>query len=332
MPEGLETKDRPGLGAHSVCEPPRAPDLLSEVLQDLRLANATYGRSELTAPWGIEIPFKEGVRFHFVVDGQCLMRSDGRQPIMMQAGDVVLLPHGTAHVIADAPLRPARPLAELEPALVGKGTYRLVAGGGGARSLIVCCTIGFEGPTANPLLDMLPPILHVCRDDLRDSYLAILLELMAEEMRTERIGAATIMARLADIILTHIVRTWVETREAQLTGWLAAIRDPQVGRALASIHRQPGKAWDLKALAAIAGMSRSQFSRRFGELLKISPARYLAQWRMRLATAWIRNNDMTVTEVAARLGYESESSFSRAFKRFRGIAPSLVKNAAARSF
>lgn len=325
----LELLDRSGLGPDSVCPSHRDPDLLSEVLQDLRLANATYGRSELTAPWGIDIPFKEGVRFHFVAEGRCLMRSDGHPPLIMEAGDVVLLPHGTAHMIADDSSRRARPLAELKPALVGNGTYRLATGGGGERSLIVCCTIGFEGPTANPLLEMLPPIIHVRRDDLRDSYITTVLDLMAEEVRVQRIGATTIMARLADIILTHIVRTWVETGEVHLTGWLAAIKDPQVGRALGSIHRDPGRAWNLDTLAATAGMSRSQFSRRFGELLKISPARYLAQWRMRLATVWIRNNYMTVAEVAAQLGYESDASFSRAFKRFTGIPPSFVKNSAA---
>jgi len=325
MSAEFKSVGRNGLGASSVCAPPCASDLLSEVLQDLRLSNASYGRSELTAPWGIQIPFKEGVRFHFVAEGCCLMRSNGLKPVMMNEGDVVLLPHGTAHEIASDSSSRARPLTELGPALVGNGTYRLTAGGGGERSLIVCCTIGFEGPTANPLLEMLPPIIHVRRDEIRDSYIATVLGLMAEEVQTQRIGGATIMARLADIILTHIVRTWVEKGEAQLTGWLAAIKDPQVGRALASIHREPGRAWNLNSLAAIAAMSRSQFSRRFVELLKISPARYLAQWRMRLATAWIRNNFMTVAEAAARLGYESEASFSRAFKRSMGIPPSFVK-------
>ncbi|QNQ11839.1 AraC family transcriptional regulator [Sphingomonas alpina] len=309
----------------SVCEPSRAPDLLSEVLQDLRLANATYGRTELTAPWGIDIPFKEGVRFHYIVEGRCLMRSSNLPPVKMHAGDVVLLPHGTAHEIANDESSRIRPLADLGPTLIGNGTYRLAAGGGGEPTLIVCCTIGFEGPTANPLLEMLPQIIHVRRNDLRDSYITAVLDLMAQEVRAQRIGTATIMARLADIILTHIIRTWVETGEASLTGWLAAIKDPQVGRALGSIHRDPGKDWNLNALAAIAGMSRSQFSRRFNELLKASPARYLTQWRMRLATVWIRNNYMTVTEVAAQLGYESEASFSRAFKRTVGISPSFVR-------
>jgi transcriptional regulator GlxA family with amidase domain len=208
---------------------------------------------------------------------------------------------------------------------VGNGTYRLTAGGGGDRCLIVCCTIGFEGPTANPLLEMLPPIIHVRRDEIRDSYVATVLGLMAEEVQSQRIGAATIVARLADIVLTHIVRTWVESGEAQITGWLAAVKDPQIGRALARIHREPGAAWSLNSLAQAAHMSRSQFSRRFRELLNVSPARYLTQWRMRLAATWIRNNYMTVAEVAARLGYESEASFSRAFKRSMGIPPSFAR-------
>lgn len=321
----LKGEDRSAPRDVRICEPPRAPDLLSEVLQDLRLANATYGRTELTAPWGIDIPFKEGVRFHYIVEGRCLMRSNNLPPITMHAGDVVLLPHGTAHEIANDASSRTQPLADLAPTLVGNGTYRLTAGGGGEPTLIVCCTIGFEGPTANPLLEMLPQIIHVRRDDLRDSYITTILDLMAQEVRTQRIGTATIMARFADIILTHIVRTWVEAGETNLTGWLAAIKDPQVGRALGSIHRDPGRDWNLNALATIAGMSRSQFSRRFSELLKASPARYLVQWRMRLATVWIRNNYMTIAEVASQLGYESEASFSRAFKRTVGIPPSFAR-------
>lgn len=121
-------------------------DVLSEVLQDLRLSRASYGRSQLTAPWGIEIPYKEGVRFHFVAEGECWMLTASQEPLLLQAGDVVLLPHGTGHVIADQPNRRTRSLDELGLELVGSSTYRLTAGGGGVPSLIVCCTIGFEGP------------------------------------------------------------------------------------------------------------------------------------------------------------------------------------------
>jgi len=300
-------------------------DLLSEVLQDLRLTRATYGRSELTAPWGIEVPYKEGIRFHFVAEGSCWMLSGTQKPVWLEAGDVVLLPHGTAHVITDQPLRRPKSLAEIGPQLIGNATYRLTTGGGGARSLIVCCTIGFEGPTAHPLIELLPEVMLVRRSETQDPALPMLLNLMATEVASQRIGAATIMARLADIVMTRIVRAWVETRPSDLSGWLAAIRDPQIGVALARIHRSPGESWSVDSLSSVAGLSRSIFSERFTALLGVSPARYLLQWRMRLAAAWLRNEHMTVAQVATMLGYESDASFSRAFKRFIGVAPSAFR-------
>jgi AraC-like DNA-binding protein len=300
-------------------------DLLSEVLQDLRLARASYGRSELTAPWAIEIPYKEGIRFHFVAEGSCWMLSDAQAPLALETGDVVLLPHGSAHVIADQPSRRPKSLAEIGPQLVGNASYRLATGGGGTRSLIVCCTIGFEGPTAHPLIELLPNVMRVRRNETHDPALPMLLNLMATEVAGQRIGAATIMARLADIVVTRIIRAWVETRPSDLSGWLAAIRDPQIGLALARIHRGPGEAWSVDSLASVAGLSRSMFSERFTALLGVSPARYLLQWRMRLAAAWLRNEHMTVAQAATLLGYESDASFSRAFKRFIGVAPGTFR-------
>jgi AraC-like DNA-binding protein len=246
-------------------------------------------------------------------------------PLQLEAGDVVLLPHGTGHVIADAPNRPPSPLDEIGPELVGNATYRIKAGGGGTRSLIVCCTIAFEGPTAHPLLELLPDVLVLRKPEQHDPALPMLLDLMAAEVAAERIGAATIMARLADIVMTRIVRAWIETRPSDLSGWLAAVRDPQIGIALANIHRRPGESWSVDTLAAAAGMSRSLFSDRFTSLLGISPARYLLQWRMRLAAVWLKNENMTVAEIARRLGYGSEAAFSRAFKRFFAMAPSSLR-------
>jgi len=300
-------------------------DLLSEVLQDLRLAKASYCRSELTAPWGLQLPFQEGVRFHFAVEGGCWLLTESHPPLRLEQGDVVLLPHGTSHVIADSPSRRARSLMEAGPQLVGDSTYRLATGGGGERSLIVCCTIGFDGPTAHPLVELLPAVLHVQRAATKDPSLPALLDMMADEVIRQRIGAATVMARLADIVVTRVIRCWVENRPAELTGWLAAIRDPLIGKALAGIHREPGNAWDVESLARLAGLSRSKFSERFSRLLGLSPARYLLQWRMRLAAAWLRGNSMTVSQAALQLGYESEAAFSRAFKRFMGVTPGALR-------
>jgi AraC-like DNA-binding protein len=308
------------------CPAAKSDDLLSEVLQDLRLARASYGRSELTAPWGVEIPYQEGVRFHFVAEGAICMLTASQDPLWLEAGDVVLLPHGTGHVIADEPRRQPQPLKELAPQLVGNSTYRLTGGGGGARSLIVCCTIAFDGPTAHPLLELLPDVLVVRRSAQHESSLPILLNLLASEVASQRIGAATIMTRLADIVMTQIVRAWIETRPSDLSGWPAAVRDPQIGAALARIHRQPGDAWTVETLAVAAGMSRSLFSERFATLLGVSPARYLLQWRMRLGAVWLKNETMTVAEIATRLGYASDAAFSRAFKRFMGVSPGSLRS------
>jgi AraC-like DNA-binding protein len=311
------------------CPAPKSDDLLSEVLQDLRLARASYGRSEFTAPWGVEIPYKEGVRFHFVADGTICMLTAGHSPLWLEAGDVVLLPHGTGHVIADEPRREPQPLEELAPQLVGNSTYRLTGGGGGARALIVCCTIAFDGPTAHPLLELLPDVLVVRKSAQHESSLPVLLNLLAAEVASQRIGSATIMTRLADIVMTQIVRAWIETRPADLSGWPAAVRDPQIGAALARIHRQPGDAWTVDTLAVAAGMSRSLFAERFATLLGVSPARYLLQWRMRLGAVWLKNEAMTVAEIATRLGYASDAAFGRAFKRFMGYSPGSLRSKSA---
>ncbi len=326
MSDPLGSVDRSGLGRASMCYQPAGNDLLSEVLRDLRLAHARYGRSELTAPWGIAVPFREGVRFHAMLEGHCWIEAKGLPPLLLERGDVLLLPHGTEHTMSDRPKGRVLPLADVKPALIGNGTYELKSGGGGSRSLIACCTIGFEGPTANPLLELLPAVMHIRHTEHSDTDLPGLLAMMAREAGGQRIGSATVMARLADIVVTQVIRSWVETCSDDLTGWLAAVRDPQIGSALARIHRSPGEDWPVDRLAALSGMSRSRFSQRFKSLLSISPARYLLQWRLRLAESWLRNGYMSLSQVASELGYESDASFSRAFKRFTGISPGAVRD------
>lgn len=327
MGQLLKRAKRPGLGPASFCADPATTDLLSAVLRDLRLAHASYGRSELTAPWGLAVPFEDGVRFHAVLQGRCWIRAEGIAPLLLEQGDVLLLPHGSGHTMSDAPDRRPLSLAQAKPEQVGTGTYELRTGGGGERSLIVCCTIAFDGPTANPLLDLLPPVMHVRRADHGDNDLPGLVEMMGREVESQRIGSATVMARLADIIMTQVIRTYVETRTEELTGWLAAVKDPQIGQALARIHRRPGEAWTVEQLAELAGLSRSRFTARFQALLSMSPARYLQQWRLRLAASWLRNGHMTPSQVAAELGYESDASFSRAFKRVMGARPGSIRSA-----
>jgi transcriptional regulator GlxA family with amidase domain len=210
---------------------------------------------------------------------------------------------------------------------VNETTNRLRSGGGGAQAVLVCCSFAIGEASVYFLFDLMPPALVVHDAIARDSVIPMFLDTMANELTTPRVGAATIMARLADVVVTRVIRIWAEGRSEDTAGWLTAIRDPKIGRALAAIHRQPDRAWSVDALAELAKMSRSLFSERFASLLGVPPAQYLARWRMRLASGWLRNRQVTVAEVAARVGYQSEASFSRAFKRIAGIPPSALRGA-----
>ena len=301
------------------------PDALSEVLQDLRLSGASYCRSEFRAPWGLEFPPEEGAVFHFVAEGGCWLQTPSQEPLRLEAGDVVLLPRGAGHALVDHPKTPKRPFEEIHRERVGETTYRLSTGGNGERSLLVCCAIAFEEPSVHPLLELMPEVIHVPGRASEDRSLLPLLEAMASEIMTPRVGAATVMTRLADIVITRVVRDWVESHTDDHTGWLAAIRDPQIGGALAAFHRRPSEAWSVVSLAATAYLSRSAFSERFAAVVGVPPARYVARWRMHLAGRWLRTERLTVSEVATRLSYESEASFSRAFRRFMGVPPSAFR-------
>jgi AraC-like DNA-binding protein len=303
------------------------PDALSEILRDLRPLGVSYGHCRLTKPWGVDFPKESSTRLHFVVSGESWLRKADYGSIRLQAGDVALLPKGGVHAMADTPHGRTKPLSSFPREQIGDRIYRLAAGGSGSQTLLACCSVNFEEPALHPLLELMPPILLVCKATLNDSALPALLDLMAEEVMAQRVGGATVLARLADIIIVRLIRTWVESHSGDTTGWLAAVRDPQVGRALAAMHKRPGYPWSVRMLGEAAGISRSLFSERFTVLLGVSPSHYLAKWRMHLASAWLSRDRLSISEVATRLGYQSEPAFSRAFKRLRGVPPSSIRQA-----
>jgi AraC-like DNA-binding protein len=296
---------------HSSGEPDcAAPDALSDVLQDLRLSGTSYCRSEFHAPFGVQFPAEEGAVFHFVAEGGCWLRPSSDDPVRLEAGDVALLPRGAGHALLDRLDTPTKRIRDVHREHVSPSVYRLRAGGSGGAALLVCCAVRFEAPAIHPLLELMPEVLHVRGSGSQDPSLPSLLDAMATELTAQRVGAATVMARLADIVITRLVRAWAESRRDETTGWLAAIRDPQIGRALAAFHRRPHEAWSVASLAAAAHQSRSLFSDRFTAVLGMPPARYVARWRVHLAGNWLRHERVTIAEVAARLGYESEPSFA----------------------
>jgi AraC-like DNA-binding protein len=298
------------------------PDPIAEVLQDFRLSGSHYCRSELRAPWGLEIPGICGASFHFVAEGGCYLRRGACGPTRLGVGDLVLLPRGGGYTLSSAPDVEPAPPGSLAKEAIGHNAVLLRVEGPGELTTLVGGGVRFENSDLNPLLGLMPEVLHLRGGDgEQDEVLRGMVAAMGGEARSVRPGGATVMTRLADVLVVHAVRWWLDHGTGECAGWLKALRDPQVGRALAAMHRRPQEAWTVASLAKSVHMSRSVFSERFTELVGTPPLQYLTRWRMHLADRWLREDRLGVGEVAARLGYDSGPSFSRAFKRHTGVPP-----------
>ena len=300
-------------------------DALSEVLQDFRLSGVSYGRCELRDPWGLSFAAQPLLRLHFVAQGEAWLCSEETGSMQLKAGDLVLLPQGIAHRLASAPSVSCRPIDKGALTHHGGNVCSLVQPGEGTGATLFCGSMALEAHALHPLIALMPPVIKGCDLVARDPMLGPLLEAMQGEAAETQIGGATMLSRMADLLAARVIRSWVNSCQQGASGWLAAIRDPQIGRALAAIHRDPGADWTVEGLARVAGQSRSVFAGRFSALMGEGAAHYVARWRMQVAQEWLRRRDMTVAAVASRLGYESEASFSRAFKRVTGKPPGEVR-------
>ncbi len=315
-------------GRSSADDPRLGSDPLTEVLQDLRLTGSFYCRSYLRAPWGLEIPGHGLATFHFVAAGGCFLRGASAEPIRMDAGDLLLLPRGGSHALADPVDSPAPSIEALPHEQIGPNAAILRHGGEGRSTLLICGAVRFEDPAVHPLVELMPDVLHIRGAGAEhERLLRSMLEVLGAEALAPRPGGATVMTRLADVVVIHAVRSWLDSAPEGRSGWLGALRDPQIGRALTLIHRHPGEPWTVGSLAAEVHMSRSVFSERFAALAGVPPMLYLTRWRMHLASGWLREERLGLGEVASRLGYESEPSFSRAFKRHHGFPPGAARRA-----
>ena len=199
-------------------------------------------------------------------------------------------------------------------------------GGGGAPTMLVCGAVRFDHPAARNLVEILPPLLHVEPSSAPElDWMQSTLRLMAVEARELRPGGEAVITRLGDILVVQAIRSWLETDAAARTGWLGALQDRQIGRALALIHREPSRAWTVASLADELAMSRSAFAARFTELVDEPVMQYVTRWRMQVAVNSLKEEGATVAELANRLGYRSEAAFARAFKRVIGVPPGAIK-------
>ena len=306
---------------------PSTVDPLGEALHSLRLRGAFYCLSELTEPWGLDLPRMGGcLWFHVVTTGHGRLEVDAADPVLLRPGDLALVPHGQGHRLRSA-ADVATPLVTALPHDYEGDRYATLRhGGGGPATRLVCGAVRLESPAARSLIELLPRVLTVeAGTSPASAWLRSTLELMAAEARGLRPGGEAVITRLADILVIQAIRSWIETDPGAQTGWLAALRDPQIGRAISLIHRDPARPWTVESLADELAMSRSAFSARFTDLVGEPAMRYVARWRMQVAVERLREGDDTVGALSSRLGYRSEAAFSRAFKRVVGVPPGAVR-------
>ena len=302
-------------------------DPLGEALHALRMDSSLYTRSEFTAPWGLALPEMPGhVMFHVVTSGRCWLEVEGVESRLLQPGDLALVSQGDGHRLVSEPGAEAAGLFDLPPEQVSERYEIIRHGGGGAATSMMCGVVRFNHPTARQLVKVLPRMVVVdAWTAPQMDWVQSTLRFMTDEARELRPGGEIVVTRLADILVILAIRSWIAQDPAAQTGWLGALRDAQIGRAISLIHRQPGHTWTLATLAAEVGMSRSAFAARFTELVGEPAMRYVARFKMRVALDALRDEGTRISELASRLGYQSEAAFSRAFKRFVGVSPGAAR-------
>ena len=290
-------------------------DVLSEVLDTLELESSIYFRAELTSPFSIAVPPNQSVvRFHIASEGRCQVTTDDGESVEFEPGDLVMVPHGLGHVLSDTANGPATPLADVVDASGFDGEGPLVYGGGGVRTTLVCGHFGFSADVTHPFIETLPNLLHLRRSDGPDySWVEQMLAFTEQESRAKPTGWQGVVERLSQILLVYVLRAHAE-QEKETAGALSALADPQLAAALQSVHASPATDWTLETMAQKARMSRSAFVRKFNATCGVPPMRYLTQWRMSRARHLLAHSETSAGEVAAQVGYASESAFNRAFK------------------
>ncbi len=340
--ESLAAESEPALGRATGADP------LSDVLRTVKLSGALFFLVDASSPWVVDVPEATSFRsillpdaqqiisYHIVTSGSCWGGLSGLPPVRLEAGDVLLIPHGDPYVMSSAAgMRSPDPLGEslafFRQLTAGKIPPVVVEGGGGTENIhLVCGFLGCDVHPFNPVLAALPRLIHLARaTPPAADRLGHLLEFALAESSEERSGGRCVLLRLSELLFVEVVRRHLDTLVADQTGWLAGLRDPEVGRALALLHDRPAAPWTLEALAKESGSSRSTLAERFTHFVGQPPMQYLARWRMQLAARCLADGAAKVHAVALDVGYESDAAFSRAFKKIVGASPAAWRRRAA---
>lgn len=303
-------------------------DLLTDILHSLRLRGNLYFRTDLSEPWGIYVAADRNIaRFHVVISGQCWLKiGEDTEPFLLSEGDLAIVPHGNSHYLTDAPQTPSRPLEEVlnEQKFSGEGI--LLYGGGGSTTSLVCGFFSFDDDVFHPLIETLPRKIHLKGSETLDFiWLDTVMKFIGSESNANDLGSRAIMERLSEILFIQVIRAY-STIARENVGYLAALGDESLKRALQRMHREPEKKWTLEKLSRTAGLSRSAFAEKFKTVMGMSPMLYLTRWRMSLAKIALREGNVSIVEIAEQIGYQSDSAFITAFKREFNTSPSLFRN------
>ena len=323
-----------------------AVDVLSDVLRTIRLTGALFFPLQASSPWAAEIPAakrlvssilpgaQQVVSYHIVSEGRCWLTLLDGETVRLETGDIVVIPHGDAYVMSSAPaMRPDMPidavLTFFRQMATGCAAPVVIEGGGGAESAhLVCGFLGCDIRPFNPVIEALPRLVHIGRApelSPRDR-LTPLIEFAVAESRQRRAGGQSVLLRLSEVLFIEVLRCYLDSLSTDRTGWLSGLRDPTVGRALVLLHDRPADAWTLERLANAVGASRSTLAEHFSHLVGEPPMRYLARWRMQLASRRLLEGTAKVAAVAYDVGYQSEAAFSRAFKDLVGVSPATWRS------
>lgn len=308
-------------------------DALSETLRVVRLVGAVFINARFSAPWCYQSPRADAaapllepgaervVIWHLITEGECVAEMPDGSAVRLVAGDAVLFPQGDAHRMASAPgLKPATG-ARLETVLARR-PRQLAYGGGGAVTRLVCGYLACDHRLAQLLLAGLPPLLRVnVRGSSAGQWLEASVRYALSEVRSPRPGGEGVLAKLAEVLFIEVLRMYMDQQGAVRTGWLAGVGDRIVGAALKSLHQRPAHPWTLEELAREACTSRSVLAERFQQLVGLSPMQYLTQWRMLLAANLLSGSNAPLARIAEDVGYQTDTAFSRAFRREYGAPP-----------
>jgi AraC-like DNA-binding protein len=311
-------------------------DALSDVLRAVRLTGAFFFDVQACAPWCAETPLGKSVvsamfpnsgsdhliSYHLLLAGSCWATLEGEEPIELTAGDIIVMPHGDTHVLAAKPgMRKSPEMSMYRMPNDGQLPIQISVGTKGGDAVhFVCGFLACDTKPYNPLISALPRVIVV--KDHASGPLGAYFSAALAESKGARPGGADMLGRISELMFVDVVRRHLEAMPADRMNWLSGLRDPYVGRALMALHANASRDWTLEALAQEAALSRSAFAERFVEYVGQTPMQYLTNWRMQLATNYLRAGSESVAAVANRVGYDSEAAFSRAFKKSLGAPPS----------